>query len=194
MATKQNVLEQGLTRAEVQALRNKRTGLLIFQISWIMAFICLIFVNMQLRSQSEAWPPEGVEKLTPVLPTLMTVALIVSSFFARRAVKAIKADDVAAFLKNWRYVIGLGVAFVLVMGAEWLFVPVSGQYSNVFRLLVGFHGVHALAIGGYLWWVYRGGLAGTYNRINFWPVEGGAGLWHFVTIAWVLFYIVLYVV
>jgi heme/copper-type cytochrome/quinol oxidase subunit 3 len=194
MTTKQNLLEQGMTRAEIQALRNKRTGLLIFQISWIMAFICLIFVNMQLRSQSGEWPPPGVEKLTPILPSAMTVALIVSSLFARRAVKAIKADDAAAFLKYWRYVIGLGALFVLGMGAEWAFVPVSGQYSNVFRLMVGFHVVHALAIAYYLWRVYRGGLNGVYNRINFWPVEGGAGLWHFVTVAWLLFFIVLYVV
>lgn len=183
-----------MTRAEIQALRNKRTGLLVFQISWIMAFVCLIFVNWQLRNQSQAWPPPGVEKLTPLLPTLMTLGLIVSSLIARRAVKAVKADDVPGFLKHWRTVIGLGVVFVIVMGAEWILVPVSGQYSNVFRLMVGFHVVHALAIVYYLWRVYRNGQAGQYNAINFWPVEGGAGLWHFVTIAWLLFYVVLYMV
>jgi heme/copper-type cytochrome/quinol oxidase subunit 3 len=80
------------------------------------------------------------------------------------------------------------------MALEWVTVPFSGQYSNVFRVMIGFHGVHALVIGLILWRVYHGGQAGQYDATHYWPVEGGAGLWYFVTIAWLLFFVVLYVI
>lgn len=190
----QDLMEQGLSRQELQDLRNKRTGLAIFQFSWIMAFICLSVVNLQLRSIAPTWPPPGVGQLNALIPTLMTLGLIASSVFIRRGVKALKAGETEPFLTNWRYALGLGTLFVVVMAFEWITVPYSGQYSDVFRLMVGFHGVHALAIGYYLWKVYRNGQAGRYGPGNFWPVEGGAGLWHFVTIAWLLFYVVLYLI
>lgn len=158
-----------------------------------MAFICLVFVHWNVRSNAPTWPPEGVGQLDSVIPTLATVALIASSFLVRRAVKAVKVDETATFLSNWRLTLALGLVFAVVMAFEWASVPFSGQYSNVFRLMVGFHGVHALVIGVYMWRVYRNGQAGQYGSQNFWPVEGGAGLWHFVTIAWLLFYAVLYV-
>lgn len=194
MATGQEALERQLTRQELQDLRNKRTGLAIFQASWIMVFVCLVLVNLHLRGQSTTWPPPGVGSLEPLLPTAMTLLLIVSSFTARRGVRALKNEQLPAFLNQWRLTLILGVVFVVVMAYEWISVPPSGQYSNVFRLMVGFHGFHALAIGWYMWRVYRNAQAGRYDANHFWPVEGGASLWYFVTIAWIMFYAVLYVI
>ncbi|MBK8025534.1 MAG: hypothetical protein IPK19_30090 [Chloroflexi bacterium] len=37
--------ESTMTREERMALANRRTGLFIFQISWIMVFVCLMLVN-----------------------------------------------------------------------------------------------------------------------------------------------------
>ncbi len=189
----QNLMEQGLSRQEIQALRNKRTGLAIFQLSWIMTFVCLSIVNLQLRNMAPTWPPPGVDQLNALIPTLMTLVLIASSFLIRRGTKAMKAGESEAFLTNWRYALGLGTLFVIVMAVEWITVPYSGQFSDVFRLMVGFHGIHALVIGWYLWRVYRNGQAGAYGSNHYWPVEGGASLWHFVTIAWMIFYVVLYI-
>jgi hypothetical protein len=30
--------------------------------------------------------------------------------------------------------------------------------------------------------------------VHFWPVEAAANLWYFVTVAWLLFFVVLYVI
>jgi heme/copper-type cytochrome/quinol oxidase subunit 3 len=49
-----------------------------------------------------------------------------------------------------------------------------------------------VVIGALLVRVYRSAMRGAYNSGSFWPVEGAAGLWYFVTIAWILFYAVLY--
>lgn len=184
-------LDQQLSRKELQDLRNKRTGLTLFQISWIIVFVVLAMAYFQIRSLWATWPPPGVEKPSIVPSTAATIALIASSFLVRRAVQAIRQDQLDSFLAQWRTVIGLGVLFVLIMAYQWIAMPIGdpGQYGILFRVLVGYHGIHALVIGGYLVTIYR---SGQYGSTNFWPVEAAVGLWNFVTVAWILFYLVLY--
>jgi heme/copper-type cytochrome/quinol oxidase subunit 3 len=187
-----DLLEQQLSRREQQDLRNKRTGLTIFQISWILVFICMVVVNWQLRWTQASWPPPGVEQPSPLLPTLATGVLLLSAVVARNATRAMKADRLQSFLAQWPLVIGLGAAFVAIMAYEWLRLPYSGIYSDVFRMMTAFHSIHALAIGAFMGMIYRGARAGQYSSSNFWPVEGAAALWYFVIVAWMLFYVVLY--
>lgn len=68
------------------------------------------------------------------------------------------------------------------------------QYGVTFRLMTGFHFVHALVILGIMIYVYRNGQQGIYTGDDHdsWAVEGTAKLWYFVTVAWILFYVVLY--
>lgn len=185
-------LEQNLSREELQAIRNRRTGLLVFQISWIMAFICLAIAGWQVRSTAQQWPPAGVERAPWALPAVATGALALSAFCVRRGLRAVLADAQAAFVGSWRAGLALGAVFVAIIAYEFLAIPYSGVYSDVFRMMTGFHLVHALVIGFVLARVYRGGRAGHYGPLNFWPVEGAAGLWYFVLVAWLLFFVVLY--
>ena len=188
------IAENELSREELQRLRNKRSGLAIFQISWIMVFVCLIIVNWQLRSGQVSWPPPGVDAPSPVLPTLATGGLLASVWFARWAARALKADDLATFFSGWRVVLVLATAFVLIIAYEWLRLPTSGIYSEVYRMMTAFHAFHALVIGAFMGMIYRGAQAGNYGSANFWPVEGAASLWYFVVFAWILFYVVLYLI
>jgi heme/copper-type cytochrome/quinol oxidase subunit 3 len=193
VTTMQQSVEQGLSREELQKLRNNRTGLLIFQLSWILVFVMLIVVNVQIRGNQTSWPPPGVEKLGIGLPALATLALIASLVLVHRAFNAVKASRVAEFLSQWQIAIGLGLVFVAIMAYEWIIVPVSGQYSSIFRVMTGFHGLHALVIGVMLWRAQRFVKAGVYGQQNFWPIEAAVKLWDFVIIAWLLFFAVLYV-
>jgi cytochrome c oxidase subunit III len=199
--------EKARQRRQEIALKNRRFGINVFQISWIMAFICLIVVNWQMRSNNPTWPPAGVQALNALLPTVATVGLLVSAFLARRSLKAMEADDRKGFLVQWRGTLLFGAVFVLIMAFEWLTLPVvsqqtmiltntgqANQYYNIFRVMTAFHGFHALVIGLYMLWVMRRAAAGVYNARDYWDVEAGAKLWYFVVIAWMLFYVVLYVV
>ena len=183
-----------LSREELQQLRNKRSGMTIFQISWIMVFVCLVIVNWQLRSGQVSWPPPGVERPSPVLPTVATVALLASAWLARTATRALKNDYLDVFLRRWRLALALGAVFVVIIAYEWVVLPYSGIYSDVFRMMTAFHGVHALAIGAFMGMIYRGARAGQYGSTHFWPVEGATSLWYFVVFAWMLFYVVLYLI
>jgi cytochrome c oxidase subunit 3 len=189
---KQTVLENELSRAELLALKNKRTGLSLFQFSWILVFVCLIVMNWQLRYREIVWPPPGVEPAPLLLPSIATVGLLLSVWITRRAVGFMAQGQLGAFLSHWRIAMGLGVAFVAVMVYEWVTIPVTGMYSTIFRTMTGFHGVHAVVIGAMMLMVYRRAKQKQYNTSDYWLVEATAGLWYFVVVAWILFYIVLY--
>lgn len=189
----QNMYERELTRDELMALRNRRTAVTVFQISWIMVFVCLIVVNLQIRSNSPSWPPPGVQGLEPILPTVATLGLLMSALLARNGLKAIGVGRQSAFASNWRAALVLGGAFVAIMAYEWTTVQFSGQFSSIFRVMVAYHAVHAVVIGYVMWRVYRTAQAGGYTVQRHWPVEGAAKLWYFVVVAWVMFYVVLYI-
>lgn len=188
---KHTLLEEQLRREEELALKNKRAGMLIFQISWIMAFICLVIVNWQLRF-SNNWKPEGTPSVSVLLGIFATVALLISTFLVWRALNAIRADDTRAFSTQWAGAMALGVLFIAVMLAEWLMIQPGTQYAQVFRLMTGFHMFHALVIGVYMFSVYQYAQRGDYDAHNHWAVEAGAKLWYFVLVAWLLFYVVIY--
>src|SRR5690606_19148130 len=107
-------------RERLLRLKNKRNGVAIFQASWILAFVCLAVVNLQLRAASPEWPPLGVEKLDAVLPSVATLVLLLSVPLVRRGVRAISADGVASFLVQWRAALLLGAGFIAMMAFEWL--------------------------------------------------------------------------
>ncbi len=192
-----------------QALENKRLGLLVFQISWIMAFLALVMVNWQLRFSYETWPPPGVRAMGAALPTAATVLLLAAVVLARRGRRAVSADETNRFINAWTLSIGATVMFVLIMIVEWVRVQTGTQYSAVFRLMTGFHSLHAVAVGAFMVNILRnarharqveqaGDDAGEdehvvrYNSENFWSVEAASKMLDFVFVAWLLFYVVLY--
>ncbi len=157
-----------------------------------MAFICLAVANWQLRSGAISWPPPGVEPLPVILPTIATIALALSAVLARSASRAIKDDQQAAFATRWQLALVLGTVFIILIAYEWVIIPYSAVYSDVFRMMTGFHGFHAVVISLFMLSVYRTSRTGVYGSANFWQIEGATSLWDFVLVAWLLFYIVLY--
>lgn len=190
----QDLLEQELSREERQKLANNRTGMAIFQISWILAFVCLVIVNWQLRFSYTEWPPPGVEPMGKFAPSFATVALLISVWLSRRGLFAMREGDRHAFLTQWGAAIALGALFVAVMAYEWLIVPMGTQYGAIFRLMTAFHAFHALAIGVYMANIYLKAREGHYGNggYDIWWIEAGVKLWAFVAVAWMLFFAVLY--
>ena len=184
------------TRADLR-LKNNRLGMKLFQISWMMAFLAMAMVNWQLRFSYAQWPPAGVDPFNPILPSLATAALIASVWLVRQSLKALRGGAVAAFLNHWRLATSLGFVFMAVVIYEFAAVSeaaLATQYGQTFRLMTGFHFVHALAIAALMVKVHRDGGQGMYSgdENDSWAVEGTAKLWYFVTVAWILFYAVLY--
>lgn len=182
----------GDERAAALRLKNNRLGMTIFQISWIMAFIALAVVNWQLRFSYGQWPPLGVAPFDPLLPTVATLALLLSGALVMRGWRALRGGEPGRFRARWRGALGLGALFLLLVVYEFFTVSeaaLATQYGITLRLMTSFHFVHALAISLLLLRVYRQAGRG---KAGAWAVEGSAKLWYFVIIAWLLFYVVLY--
>lgn len=187
----------GLDRDAEMRLKNNRLGMSIFQASWIMVFFAMIVVNWQLRFSYAQWPPEGVKPFDPLMPSIATLALLLSTALIRRGWQRLLSGQLEGFLLGWRAAMALGLVFVIIILNEFAAVSeaaLATQYGVTLRLMTGFHVVHALAIMAIMLWVYRQGGARAYSGgpHDSWAVEGTAKLWYFVTVAWILFYVVLY--
>jgi heme/copper-type cytochrome/quinol oxidase subunit 3 len=190
----QKAAEQELSRDELIALRNKRTGMTVFQLSWIMVFVCLFLVNLQIRANTGQWPPEGVARLDQVLPTVMSVLLLASGVTARAALNSLEANKKKRFFSEWRATWVLGAVFTVAMIVALLMIQDGGQYGTIARVMIAYHAIHAAVIALYMWQVEGRVRAGIVNARDSWSVEAGVKLWNFVIVAWVLFYVALYVI
>ncbi len=193
-------------REAQQTLENRRLGVLIFQISWMMAFLALVMVNWQLRFQYTSWPPPNVQAMGVWLPTIATGLLLVGVITARRALRSAEADDMRGFVPLWGTALVTGIGFCLIMAYEWWAVAqvdVDGtQYRSVFRLMTGFHLLHALTVIIFIGVILNQTRHAQqspddeslthYGADNTWAIEATTKLWDFVFVAWLLFYVVLY--
>ncbi|MFN8379103.1 MAG: cytochrome c oxidase subunit 3 [Anaerolineae bacterium] len=194
MTLKQNSMDRPMSREEQIALKNKRTGITIFQISWILVFVCLVVVYFQMRSEQATWPPAGVQPAALLPGVLATVALLASTVLVWRGMKRARAASLPGLAQQWTIGLALGAAFVVVVGAQWFMTPGDNPYGMVFRVMVGYHLLHAIVIGAYMITILRSVRAGHVSTRDLWPVEAGARLWYFVLAAWVLFFVPLYLV
>jgi heme/copper-type cytochrome/quinol oxidase subunit 3 len=193
MAQQVNTDEPALSRDELIALRNKRTGMTVFQLSWIMVFVCLFIVNMSIRGNFLTWPPAEIEPLNPLFPIIATILLFISGWTVVASQTAFNAAQRPLFFGRWRLTLGLGVLFLVAMAVHWFGVTDSGQYGTIARVMIGYHALHALAIMAYMWHVDGRVRANAVSIRDGWAVEAGVKLWVFVIIAWVIFFVALYV-
>lgn len=130
---------------------NAVVGMAIFLAAELMFFAALISAFTITRITTPgAWPPPGQVRL-PIAATAVNTGVLVASgvalYFAQReyrvaAVRAAKMLGVA---------LGLGTAFVLFQGYEWVrligegLTMRSGPAGSFFYLLVGAHALHAVA-------------------------------------------------
>jgi heme/copper-type cytochrome/quinol oxidase subunit 3 len=189
-------------RAAAIRLKNNKLGITIFQFTWILAFVCLIVVYWQM-GHTPGWHPTPEQKPGLLLPTAATIALLASTWQARSAVATIKSegkpknDQVQLFQKQWLMAIGLGAVFFVIMVQQLFALPADSdvtRYVQIFRVMIGYHAVHAIIIGLMMVQVYRFSLLGNYHAGNNWSVEAAARLWYFVTAAWLMFFVVLYLI
>jgi cytochrome c oxidase subunit III len=168
-----------------------RLGLWLFIISDAFVFGALLVSRFYLlgntRPHLEQW-----------LGLVVTVVLLVSSFFMNRAEVSLSLGDQKGFLRSTLITIILGVAFLIgVVGVEWQLAPFGasdGAEGAIFYMMTGMHAFHVLTGVIFLLMVYRNGRRGRYTAERHFAVEAAANYWHFVDVVWIFFYPALYLI
>ncbi|MEW5829374.1 MAG: cytochrome c oxidase subunit 3 [Chloroflexota bacterium] len=139
--------------------------------------------------------------LNQVLGLVVTVVLLVSSFFMNRAETQMAHGNKKGFLGNTLVTIILGAGFVIgVVGVEWQLAAAEGVKAGsmvdggIFYMMTGMHAFHVLTGVLFLWIVYRNARKDVYSAEKHWGVEAATVYWHFVDVVWIFFYPALYLI
>jgi cytochrome c oxidase subunit 3 len=186
-----------------------RIGLWLFLLSDSFVFAGLMIVRVNLLGLTRP-------HLNQLLGLIVTVVLLVSSFFMNRAETSISKGDRKGFLQGTLITILLGLAFFFgVVMIEWhswpaladfilhllgepegveALTPSSGTPGAVFFMMTGMHAFHVLTGVIFLLIVYFNGRRNLYSRERHYAVEAAAVYWHFVDVVWIYFDPALYLI
>jgi cytochrome c oxidase subunit 3 len=168
--------------------KTNRLGLWLFFVSEAFLFGGLLASRFYLWGNTR---PE----LDQLLGLIVTVILLLSSFFMNRAESAIAHNDRKTFLNCLLITAGLGSAFFVgVVGFEWQghLKPWDGVYGAVFFGMTGLHALHVLSGIVLILIVWNLGRKGHFSAERHWGIEATAIYWHFVDVVWVLYYPAIY--
>lgn len=199
-----------------------RVGMMVFLASWGMVFATLFFCCAVYRLQSPVWPPAGERPLPEsarVAAWVNTVLMLASSFVLHRYLAALDRGAGGRGPIALASVFVCGSVFLALQIDTWAELWQSGMRiqdgvsTGLFYAITVFHGLHVLA--GLLLWIWavpsavrakallervgepRGRTLGaaeqaeiSRHRIR---LRSTGMFWHFVDVAWLATFFVLYI-
>jgi cytochrome c oxidase subunit 3 len=170
-----------------------RIGLWLFLVSDTFVFGGLMGMRINLLGLSH---PE----LNQFLGLIVTIVLLVSSFFMNRGETLMENGDRKGFITNTLITFILGLGFLIgVVFVEWPLAmskgitPSSGTPGAAFFMMTGMHAFHVLTGLIFLLIVMNNARRGLYDEQHY-PVEAVTVYWHFVDVVWIFFYPALYLI
>ncbi len=173
-------------------------GMILALASWTMMFGGLFYSYGLIRIRSISWPPPGVPETPVLMPTLITVLLIVSSVAVQSARRKLRNDDEAGFHRLMMVSIVLGVLFIALQAQVWVglwsagLTLGAGAYASLFYFLTAFHALHVLVGLGVLGWAYVAAPRAASPVTRDSRVHLSAMFWHFVMVVWLVIFAMVY--
>ena len=170
--------------------RINRLGLWLFFVSETFMFGGLFVARMYLWGDTR--PP-----LDQRLGIIITLILLISSYFMYRADTAIAYGDQKGLQNNLLITFVLGLLFLIgVVGFEWRgeVRPSDGTFGAVLFGMTGMHAFHVLTGLIFIAIVWLNARRGVYTKERHWGVEACAIYWHFVDMVWAFYYPALYLI
>ena len=181
-------------------LDNVRLAMLFLICGEVMFFGGLVSAFLVLRVTAAQWPPPLQPRLPVGVTGVNTLVLLASSVAMVAASRALGRDDTRTLVRRLLLAAGLGLAFLLVQGYEWIrlvsygLTVWSGAYGTTFYTLIGTHAAHVVTavtwVGVTAWLAARGRFAD--GRTG--AVRACAIYWHFVVALWPVLYVAVYLV
>jgi len=166
----------------------------------VMFFGGLVSAFLVLRVTAAQWPPPLQPRLPVGVTGVNTVVLLASSVAMVAAIRALDRRDVSTLVRRLLLAGGLGVAFLLVQGYEWIrlvsygLTVWSGAYGTTFYTVIGTHAAHVVA--AVMWVAVTAWLAaaGRFAEGRTGVLRACAIYWHFVVALWPILYVAVYLV
>lgn len=170
-------------------------GMIIFVITEVMFFAGMISAYMIAEGVTEGgWPPAGQPRLPIEATAINTGALLLSGVLLAVSNRGFK--ERRAFSKGLVLAaLALGTWFVIAQGLEWVALISEGltltysTHGSFFYLIVGTHGVHAVAAIIGLGVCFAKYLKGTLTGAQFATAQV---FWYFVVGIWPVLYNLVY--
>lgn len=173
-------------------------GMVIFLGSWAVMFAGLFFAFAMHRVNAVHWPPPSLASVPLGLPVASTVLIVLSSLTFSRYSKFVAAGEQSQPRRWLLRTIALGITFFGVQSVLWYgaiasgLAPKSGHFAGHLYLMTGFHALHVLVGLGLLSRLLFITDAGPSPRLRTSARLTGM-FWHFVGVAWVLIFLLLFV-
>jgi cytochrome c oxidase subunit 3 len=173
-----------------QVVSNGALGMLLFVACEIMLFAGMISAFSIVRASSAIWPPPDQPRLPLEETAINTVALLASGALLLWAQRSFTADRKSARMPLLG-AIALGAFLVAFQGWEWVSMLAQGltltssTLGSFFYLIVGVHGLHAIAAIGLLLVTWKRLERGWLHPSQ---LATAAVLWYFVVAAWPVIY------
>ncbi|HYG65187.1 MAG TPA: cytochrome c oxidase subunit 3 [Thermoanaerobaculia bacterium] len=160
-----------------------------------MGFALLAAAYFYLRGGASEWPPPGVINPPLALTTTALLVLLASSFCMHEAAKAAKRAELGRILRWLIATAGLGYVFLVLRGFEFASMSYewrSHAYGSIVWVIVGIHTLHILtsAVEKTIFIVLF--IRGPVEDKHLTDVATNEVYWHFVSLSWLVFYVILY--
>lgn len=181
-----------VTQAHDQAALN-RLGLGLFLASEAFLFGVLYAARFSIAGT------ETPAAVSQPLGVALTIILLASSGTAHRAQRALERGDPRGFRAATLATIGLGAAFLVIVGFEWAaalgdFAPRT-PYGSAFLVITGTHALHLfLGLMVFTSVLLNQRTAQLTEAGPWWGSVGAFWYWHFVDGVWLTVFTVLYLV
>jgi cytochrome c oxidase subunit 3 len=176
-----------------------KVGMILFLASWAMMFGALFYSYGILRARAPSWPPMGVPEVPIVVPSIITVLILVSSVMLEQGRKALSGGDVTRFSRMMIGSIVLGALFLALQSQVWLDLWAAGlridtgRYGSLFFFLTIFHALHVVVGLGILCWMFWTTPRLPTSIARFARAQYAAWFWHFVALVWLIVFALVYV-
>src|SRR3989338_5222830 len=184
-----------MIKQQTTILPSAALGMIIFIFTEVMLFAAFISAYLIVSAGALDWQPINQPRLPAMATGFNTVVLFFSGIFlflASRSFSRGVADETKKFLF---LSLTAGLFFVLFQGAEWVrligygLTMTSSVYGSFFYLLIGAHGLHAVAAILLLWVMYFRFRKDRLTRESFLAAQF---FWYFVVGVWPILYGLVY--
>lgn len=172
---------------------NATLGMGLFVFAEIMMFSGFIsaYAIVQGSAMPGMWPPADQPRLPIERTALNSLALLASGVLLFVGGRRFRRSGAEAATRWMLGALGLGAAFVAFQGLEWVallghgLTLTSSQLGSFFFVIIGMHGLHALAAIAALGWGVRELRA---RRLSDSALGAIELFWYFVVLVWPLLY------